>query len=605
MKQLLIVETSSFTTSDLSLTKDKEGNYIFEGVFGEIGVKNKNGRIYDATEYVPQIDSLQPKIRKRSLLGELDHPKIFEVSLANASHIIEKLEYNPSTKLVTGKIRLLDTSKGKEAKALIDGGVPLHISSRAAGSVMENGHVKINRLFTYDLVADPGFENAELKRVNESFGIPDEDNIYIYEVDVVGESSEYINKTNNTSMEKNVSIQDFEKYTQMVKEDYDALKTKIDALVNSKKDGTDDSIIKYNDKITETVNELIDVVDTLKSKLDKSLEHNDHLSENYENLKNYVKHVAEVSDKGIEYVKHVAEVSDNGIEYTKNLAKNLDESMSKIEAMNESLAKNIEYINYISENFDVNIDLTNALVKNQNELISVTEGLKSYTSMIAGNVTSLNKYQDHVKESYDSLEDSIKNINENKVTVVQENVQLNNPQPLVIDSVLNEKVNELVETAKKKKAESESSDKHFLKFIDPSKKNAFESLTEAKKEEVVETFKKSKYFSTTEANAIYESVFLPKVEKIDFIVNMPDEYKESWNNLTESQQYVIKTEATRYPLNTQYQINNFWQTRDLRSRKVVFEKVNESATLVVESNSIVSQDKLDFYAQELKKRFGK
>jgi hypothetical protein len=225
--------------------------------------------------------------------------------------------------------------------------------------------------------------------------------------------------------------------------------------------------------------------------------------------------------------------------------------------------------------------------------------------MIASNVTSLNKYQDHVKESYDSLEDSIKNINENKLTVVQENVQVRNPQPIVIDSVLNERVNELIETAKKKKAENESSDKHFLKFIDPSKKNAFESLTEAKKEEVIETFKKSKYFSTTEANAIYESVFLPKVQKIDFIVNMPDEYKESWNNLTESQQYVIKTEATRYPLNTQYQINNFWQTRDLRSRKVVFEKVNENATLVVESNSIVSQDKLDFYAQELKKRFGK
>lgn len=605
MKQLLIVETSSFTTSDLSLTKDRDGNYIFEGVFGEIGVKNKNGRIYDASEYVPQIDSLQPKIRKRALLGELDHPKIFEVSLANASHIIEKLEYNPSTKLVTGKIRLLDTSKGKEAKALIDGGVPLHISSRAAGSVMENGHVKINRLFTYDLVADPGFENAELKRVNESFGIPNEDNIYIYEVDVVGESSEYINKTNNTSMEKNVSIQDFEKYTQMVKEDYDALKTRIDALTKSKKADNNDSIIMYNDKITETVNELIDVVNTLKTKLDNSLEHNDHLAENYENLKNYVKHVAEVSDKGIEYTKHVAQISDYGIEYTKNLAKNLDESMTKIDEMNESLAKNIEYINYIAENFDVNIDLTNALVRNQNELISVTEGLKNYSSMIAGNVTSLNKYQDHVKESYDLLEDSIKNINENKVTVVHENVQLNKPQPLVIDSVLNEKVNELVETAKKKKAESESSDRHFLKFIDSSKKNAFESLTEAKKEEVIETFKKSKYFSTTEANAIYESVFLPKVEKLDFIVNMPDEYKESWNNLTESQQYVIKTEATRYPLNTQYQINNFWQTRDLRSRKVVFEKVNENATLVVESNSIVSQDRLDFYAQELKKRFGK
>jgi hypothetical protein len=30
-----------------------------------------------------------------------------------------------------------------------------------------------------------------------------------------------------------------------------------------------------------------------------------------------------------------------------------------------------------------------------------------------------------------------------------------------------------------------------------------------------------------------------------------------------------------YPLETQYQIDNFWQTRDLRMKKVEIQKINE------------------------------
>ena len=100
-------------------------------------------------------------------MGELDHPQQFDVSLKNVSHIIEELFYDKESKHVKGKIRLLDTDAGRQAKALVDAGVPLQISSRAAGVVESDGKVKIKQLFTYDLVADPGFENAELARVNE------------------------------------------------------------------------------------------------------------------------------------------------------------------------------------------------------------------------------------------------------------------------------------------------------------------------------------------------------------------------------------------------------------------------------------------------------
>ena len=163
---LLILERSA---SGLEF-KEENGVYVLEGVFGELDTKNRNNRIYTAEEYLPQIESLQDKIKASKLLGELDHPQNFDVSLKNVSHIIEEITYDEANKQIKGRIRLLDTDAGRQAKALVDAGVPLQISSRAAGAVESNGKVKIKQLFTYDLVADPGFENAELKRVNESFG---------------------------------------------------------------------------------------------------------------------------------------------------------------------------------------------------------------------------------------------------------------------------------------------------------------------------------------------------------------------------------------------------------------------------------------------------
>ena len=159
---LLIVEKSSSILTKSGEDKD----YVLEGVFGEIDVKNKNNRIYTEDEYLPQIKSLQDKIGGSKLLGELDHPQQFDISLKNVSHVVEELRYDQENKKVMCKIRLLDTDAGKQAKALVDAGVPLHISSRAAGEVSEGGKVKIKQLFTYDLVADPGFENAQLNRVN-------------------------------------------------------------------------------------------------------------------------------------------------------------------------------------------------------------------------------------------------------------------------------------------------------------------------------------------------------------------------------------------------------------------------------------------------------
>ena len=67
---LLVVERSS---NELSF-QNEGGEYVLEGVFGEIGVKNKNNRIYDESEYVPQIKSLQEKIKSGKLFFFFYHP---------------------------------------------------------------------------------------------------------------------------------------------------------------------------------------------------------------------------------------------------------------------------------------------------------------------------------------------------------------------------------------------------------------------------------------------------------------------------------------------------------------------------------------------------
>lgn len=100
----------------------------------------------------------------------LDNGKIYlsgncnttEVNLKNVSHIVEQTWWENND--LKGKIRLLNTTSGKEAQALIDDDVTLGISTRGLGSVTEkNGVVHVNEdyhLVCWDLVHDPSTTGA-------------------------------------------------------------------------------------------------------------------------------------------------------------------------------------------------------------------------------------------------------------------------------------------------------------------------------------------------------------------------------------------------------------------------------------------------------------
>ena len=359
-KDLLILERSS---SSLDL-KTENGVYVLEGIFGELDKKNKNNRIYTAEEYVPQIESLQDKIKASKLLGELDHPSNFDVSLKNVSHIIEELTYDKENKQIKGRIRLLDTDAGRQAKALVDAGVPLQISSRAAGAVEENGQVKIKQLFTYDLVADPGFANAELTRVNESYGFANDSDILIYEIGGVSNINEtkIENKETETMAEsKFITVEDFNKYSKYLSEEMKSIKS---SLTEANENGNEDAIAELKEYATY-----------LAEKLDQSIQYSEHVAEKTDQSIQYSEELAEKLDQGIQYSEHIVVGVDQIKEYTNYLAESYNEGatthenlLEYVEYLKTNLEKVTEYAEYVAETVNTNLLLEDEAGKEVEEI---------------------------------------------------------------------------------------------------------------------------------------------------------------------------------------------------------------------------------------------
>jgi hypothetical protein len=572
---LLVVERSN---NQLQISNES-GEYILEGVFGEIGVKNKNNRIYDESEYVPQIKALQEKIKSGKLLGELDHPANFDISLKNASHVIENLEYDQNSKQVKGRIRLLNTTAGREAKALVDAGVPIHISSRAAGVVESNGHVKIKKLFTYDLVADPGFENAELKRVNESFGFDVDDDIQLFELPGNFNFDKYNIIENNytNSMSDYIKNEDFNKYTQYLASEITKIHESIKSVKESANNNPNEGVVKYAEHIAEKVNELHAYTSFIAENLDNVITHNDHIVEGVNNMEKYMNYVAERADQGIQYSESIAEKAEKVIEFSNYLSENMDKLAQHNDYLTEGLNNVVKFADYLKENL---------------------ETVGGYSNYIGENLDKLNKRLTGGEESPAA---SVSNTDPAKpgATTVQESS--------TYKQSITEKLQLLIESAQKQTAVN-NGDMQFLNFLSEDKKTQFQSLNESVKSELIETYKSNKeYFAGNVANEIFESIVNRDAGVPDFIKQMPVEYKETWSKLSNGRKNEIVAESKRYNLSTEYQITNFWQTRDLRDKQVQIERINESKVAAGEETKgyQVSDNYLDGFKSQLEGRFAK
>ena len=706
MKQVLIVENS---TNSLSIKENKNTEkYLLGGVFTEFDIKNRNERIYTAEKFLPCLQELNERIQTMGVVyGEFDHPDVFDTSLARASHIVTKADYIKESNRVEGEIKLLNTYWGKEAKALVNDGCPVFVSSRAAGITEADGTVTLKKLFTYDIVADPGFASAKMnvKVLNESLNYSNNSNFRIYEMSDESKINELFNMNTNDLVTKN-QLTEYSQYlinelASTKKEVKTALKKgnlnpkKLEQLLEyyESLNETNNQIVKYLDYLAEKVQVVVNENNSLRNTTEKLIKHSDYLAENLEKAINYSEYVAENLDKNIEYSEYLAENLDKNISYSEYIAENLDKNISYSEYLAENIDKNIAYSEYIAENLDKNIAYSEYIAENLDKNISYSEYLAehldnsiayseylaehvegniAYSEYIAENLDDNIAYSEYIAENLDksifyqgliverlngsrlnesneeeegdklptlsaagfnsyeeeegdekeetwndekeadendtpkmeSYESEEMENQESEETEKSEETEMNSETEVAAeetenseekyeghsDTELSKSINKLIEEAKKRKA-AETSDLHFLKFLNKSQVDSFYSLTNEEQESVKLYISEKSFFTQTDVLRLISEALTAKNETLEerVIRLMPENIKPIWNQLNENARKSVLSQARLYPaevMATDSQVEHFWMTRNLKKNESVTKKL-------VSHESLIQEDKIN------------
>ena len=640
---LLILERAN---GNLQVNKDS-GDYVLEGIFAQFGVENNNKRIYEEKEYLPHLDYLKKQIAENRLMGELDHPEKFEVSLQKVSHVVESLEYDSKNRQIVGRVRLLNTPAGNIAKNLVDSGIPVSISSRAAGSVTESKKVEIKRIFTYDLVAHPGFENAQLNRVNESFGLDSDDNLQIFDASAwtapiyetaLTASKENNDKKESTIMKNYVTEEAMQKYSVLLKEEFEKINTAISDIKES------NSSIDKIKALEEKVEQIKEYANLLGSELNESngnftklKEYANHLSGELteafsftENVKNYTNHLSEEITDNRGYSEHLRESINNGINYTeKEVAARVDQL---VEYMKEEVTPHVQKLmahnNHIVNELNTHIEWTEEngkiiekLAEHNDYLAGEIEKNRAYASYISENAVensdfkNLVEYAEFMFENYEGGSKVARgnNISEDKETKKQTTVK-EDALPTATEirgrvSSVSNKIDAVLEQIKKEKIEANSDDKRFpsLSLLGENIRAEFSKLDETKKEKVGKALNESKSLSAEGLEIVYANA-LKETSNVEpkWLAQAPKKYREIYEGLSESDKTNVQKAATWYAnkLDTEYQIKNFWETRGIEN--IVTESLNESVIAKGEEKPVnklgYSNDLVSSVAQSLRRR---
>ena len=422
MKPILIVENNANPLKvNESASSSKGNNYVLGGIFTEFDKKNRNERIYTANKFIPALNELNERIENMGVVyGEFDHPDVFDTSLSRASHLVLEARYHKDENRVDGRIKLLSTYWGKEAKSLVDDGCPIFVSSRAAGITESDGSVTLKKLFTYDIVADPGFASAKMTSINESLGFNNKSNFRIYEVSNESKINELFNMNKNEFVTKR-QLTDYSNYLiNEIASTKQQVKTaitkgsveprKVEKLIEyyEELNKTNGQVVKYLDYLAEKIQVVVNENKDLKTRTEKIISHNDYLAENLEKAINYSEYLAENLDKNISYSEYLAENVDRNISYSKYLAENLDRNISYSEYLAENLDRNISYSEYIAENLDSSIKYAEYIAENLDTNIAYSEYLAenldnsiAYSEYIAENLDGNIAYSEYIAEHLD------------------------------------------------------------------------------------------------------------------------------------------------------------------------------------------------------------
>ena len=151
--------------------KGDDKKLYIEGVFLQSEIKNRNGRMYPFSVLEKEVARYNEEYVKTSrALGELGHPDGPTVNLDRVSHRITSLKAEGNNFI--GRAQILSTPNGNIAKALLDEGVKLGVSSRGMGSIdkREDCGVVMDDFMlatAADIVADPSAPDAFVNGIME------------------------------------------------------------------------------------------------------------------------------------------------------------------------------------------------------------------------------------------------------------------------------------------------------------------------------------------------------------------------------------------------------------------------------------------------------
>ena len=535
--------------SDLTVQESRnpsEGVRL-SGVFGVCGVKNQNNRIYDKANYAAMVESLQKVIATEGCPGELEHPNNFNINLENVSHKIESIEMNENG-TITGTILLLNTPKGKIAQAIVEGGLPLYISSRGAGTITNEGRVNLTSLKTYDLVGTPGFsqakltlkENQTVESLNESL---DDGNI-MWAIIEGDDSSDDLLDLDSDDKKSDDKKSDDKKTDDKKKEDKEEEKKSEEKSDDSekeekkKKDNKDNKDSKVTmEELKKSIDALADKVTTLEAQLHVAQE---SAQPNYNAIEMWIKE-----------------------EFAPSFKNEVSESVKKY--VNEEFANKVQ--NWICEEFANEI---NEWVEND-VATELNENLKSYV-----NEEFAEHLQGWIVEEFGGQVDkwvseefagTVENWIAEEYSTVVEN-WINDEYAPILENRINESVNENVA--------------QYISENNAARLDEIDSL--------LETLSDDK--NSAVAELVKETKAADKYANIYAVKNMPAEFVPSWNMIDEARKDEIVRSSKMYDFTKEGVLESFWGSVD-------FEKKQE---VIKESKDIVADYHSNVFAQMMRLR---
>ena len=499
-KKCMVFETLG-KVSDLQISEGNNNNEVrLSGVFGVCGVKNQNNRIYDRENYKAMVESLQQVIATEGCPGELEHPNSMNINLENVSHKIESIEIDENG-TVTGTILLLNTPKGQIAKAIVEGGLPLFISSRGAGTITNEGRVTLSNIKTYDLVGTPGFaqaklslkENQTLECLNESLDENGNSTWVIIDESQINEGDDLLGDLDDDSKEekkeeKSDDKKDDKKEKKEEKSEEKKDDKKEEKSEDDKKSEDDNEENKDNKDIEDkvTMNELKEAIDKLSDKV-TSLEAQLHVAQ--ESLAEANETIAQLESVNYDAIERWVK-EEFAPEFKEEVSEEVTESV--MESVEETLSETTKAIAEGVQNWAVN------------EFAPVVEGwvTNEFAPIVEGWVT-----------------DEFAPVVEGWVT---------KEFAPVMESKVNEKVDEILESQKAGR----------LDEIDA----LLESIGE----------------STDVEKIVNEDRTISKYKGIYVVEHMPAQYAPSWQMLSEERQDEIVRSSKMYDFTKQGVLESFW-----------------------------------------------